>query len=163
MKLHLRREAVNNELETLMSSLHYFKLQCADHPALEITFWIGDYLQYQFNRNCIDVYQLTTLQKLLNDMVDILGGCERILKTPMPFELVAGLGWWTGPILAFITLVLLGIEEIGAEIEEPFGHDPNDLPLDLICATMVRNVEDLIRSAPGNRTFIDDLRNAKTK
>lgn len=182
MKLHLRREPVNSELEPLMSQLHYLKLKSMNHPPLEIAFWIGDYLQHQYNHNCVNIYQLTILQKLVDDLVDILGGCERILKTPMPlayaiklkqllliyclllpFELVGGLGWWTGPILAFISLILLGIEEIGAEIEEPFGHDPNDLPLDLICATMLRNVEDLITFAPGTRAFVDELRIARMK
>lgn len=175
MKLHLRRSDVNSELEPLMSSIHYFKLQSTNHPPLEIAFWIGDYLQHQYNRKCLDVYQLTTLQNLLNELVDILGGCERILKTPMPlayaiklkqllliycillpFEIVNGLGWWTGLALAFISIILLGIEEIGAEIEEPFGQDPNDLPLDLICATMLRNVEDLIMTAPTTCVFIND-------
>jgi putative membrane protein len=179
-KLHLRREGVNTELEALMPPLHYFKLQSTNHPPLEIVFWIGEYLQHQYDRKCLDVYQLTTLQKLVNDLIDIVGGCERILKTPMPlayaiklkqllliyclllpFELVSGLGWWTGPALAFISLILLGIEEIGAEIEEPFGHDPNDLPLDLICATILRNVEDLIMSAPSTRSFINDWRQAR--
>ena len=182
MKLHLRRDPVNSELEPLMSSLSYFKLKNVNHPPLEIAFWIGDYLQNQYNRGCVNVYQLTSLQKLVDDLVDILGGCERILKTPMPlayaiklkqllliycillpFELVAGLGWWTGPILAFISLILLGIEEVGAEIEEPFGHDPNDLPLDVICATMLRNIEDLIKFAPCTRSFVDDLRSARMK
>jgi ion channel-forming bestrophin family protein len=167
MKLHLRREPVNAELETLMSPLHYGKLQSVNHPPLEIAYWIGDYLQHQYNRNGVHIYQLTALQKLVDDLVDILGGCERILKTPVPlayaiklkqllliyfllepFVLVEGLGWWTGPIMAFISLVLLGIEEVGAEIEEPFGHDPNDLPLDVICNTMLRNVEDLIDAVP---------------
>jgi putative membrane protein len=153
-----------------------------DRAPLEIAFWVGEYLQHQYNRNCVNVYQLTTLQKLVDDLVDILGGCERILKTPMPlayaiklkqllliyclllpFELVGGLGWWTGPILAFLSLILLGIEEIGAEIEEPFGHDPNDLPLDVICATILRNVEDLIKSAPCSRSFMEDLRIARMK
>jgi len=116
------------------------------------------------------------------DLVDILSGCERILKTPMPlayaiklkqllliyclllpFELVGGLGWWTSPILAFLSLILIGIEEIGAEIEEPFGHDPNDLPLDIICATILRNVEGLIKSAPCSRSFMEDLRIARIK
>lgn len=170
MKLHLRREAVNQELETLMSPLHYGKLQSVNHAPLEIAFWIGDYLQHQYNRNFVNIYQLAALQKLVDDLVDILGGCERILKTPLPlayaiklkqlllmyclilpFELVGGLGLWTGPILAFVSLILLGIEEIGAEIEEPFGHDPNDLPLDVICDTMLRNVQDLIKSAPCTR------------
>lgn len=29
---------------------------------------------------------------------------------------------------------MFGIDEIGVEIEDPFGYDPNDLPLDAIGA-----------------------------
>ncbi len=105
-------------------------------------------------------------------MVNILGGCERILKTPvplvytiilktllslyfllLPLEIVNGLTWWTGPTVAFISFILLGIDEVGSEIEEPFGHDPNDLPLDFICNTMLHNVEDLIKTAPSRRHY----------
>lgn len=179
MKLHLRREPMNHELESLMSSFEYYKLKEVEHPPLEIAFWIGDYLQNQYKRKQIEIFQVIPLQKLLDDMVDILGGCERILKTPMPllytiilkallliyflflpFVLVVGLTWWTGPVLAFISIILLGIDELGAEIEEPFGHDPNDLPLDMICATMLRNVEELINLALCTRyssNFPDDV------
>ncbi|MFQ4141822.1 bestrophin family protein [Chlorogloeopsis sp. ULAP02] len=163
MKLHLRREPVNHELSLLISELQYSKLTKVNHPPLEIAFWIGDFLQHQYELKNLNIFQMNSLQELLDDLVDILGGCERILKTPMPLiytmilkmlliiyflllpvEMVGGLHLWTGPIVGFISLVLLGIDEIGAEIEEPFGHDPNDLPLDLICSTMHRNVEDLI-------------------
>jgi ion channel-forming bestrophin family protein len=166
MKLHLRRDLVNLELAPLMSSFEYHQLRDANHPPLEISLWIGEYLQTQHERQLLNVFQLNTLHKLLDDMIDILGGCERILKTPvplfytiafkallliylllLPWELVNGLTWWTGPILGFISLILLGIDEIGSEIEEPFGHDPNDLPLDVICKTMSRNVEDLIKTS----------------
>ncbi|MEG3850895.1 bestrophin family ion channel [Microcoleus sp. herbarium19] len=175
MKLHLRRDPINEELKPLMSALRYSKLKAVNHAPLEIAFWIGDYLQHQYKCNSVNIYQLTALQKLVDDLVDILGGCERILKTPLPlayaiklkqllliyclilpFELVGGLGFWTGPILALVSFILLGIEEIGAEIEEPFGHDPNDLPLDFICNTMLKNIEDLINSAPG--TPLEKLR-----
>jgi putative membrane protein len=96
-----------------------------------------------------------------------LGGCERILKTPLPliytiilrklvlvyclvlpFEIVEELHWWTGVLTAFVSLTLLSIEQIGSKIEEPFGHDPNDLPLDVICNTIKRNIEELIVLAP---------------
>ncbi len=174
MKLHLRRDPMNEELAPLMSTLQYHQLQEVNHAPLEIAFWIGDYLQHQYERQYVNVLQLTALHELLDDMVDILGGCERILKTPaplvytitlktllltyfllLPWELVNGLTWWTGPILAFMSFILLGIDEIGAEIEEPFGHDPNDLPLDFICNTITRNVNDLINNAPSQRHFCD--------
>ena len=167
MKLHLRSEPVNEEFVSLISETKYLQLKESEHPPLQIAFWIGDYLQEQHDRNCLNIYQLTTLHKLVDDLVDILGGCERILKTPLPliysiifrqvvlafclilpFDLVSDVTWWTGIIMAFVSFTLLGIEEIGSEIEEPFGHDPNDLPLDGICNTILRNIEELIRVAP---------------
>jgi putative membrane protein len=42
--------------------------------------------------------------------------------------------------VAFISYVFFGIEEIGVEIEGPFGHDANDLPLEDICETIHRNL-----------------------
>jgi putative membrane protein len=165
MKLQLRREPVNSELASLMSSSKYYTLQDVNHPPLKIAYWIGDYFQLQYERECIDDMESNALHQLLDEMVNLLGACERILKTPvplvytitlkmlltfyfllLPWELVNGLSWWTGPILAFLSSILLGIDEIGAEIEEPFGHDPNDLPLDVICKTMLRNIDDLYPS-----------------
>ena len=129
----------------------------------------------QYNRNCLDVYRLTAMQQLINHMVDALGGCERILKTPiplayaihlkqllllyclsLPFQLVEDLGWGTGLIVALVSFTLFGIEEIGIEIENPFGHDPNDLPLDAICATMQRNIDDLVSLYPSVHADIVD-------
>lgn len=166
-KLHLRGEAVNEELKVLLPPSRYFKLQAMNNPPLEVAFWISDYLQQQHQRGCIPLYQLNSMQELLNGMVDSLGGCERILKTPiplayaihlkqllllycltLPFQLVSELGFWTGPIVLLISFALFGIEEIGIEIENPFGHDANDLPLDTICTTMLRNIEDLTSLEP---------------
>jgi putative membrane protein len=169
MKLHLRTEPLDEQTALLMSEIQYFKLKDTNHPPLQIAFWIKDYLQHQYDRNCLNLYQLTALQKLVDDLVDILGGCERILKTPLPLiyaiklrqlvvvyclvlplEIVSSLTWWSSLVIAFVSFTLLSIEQIGSEIEEPFGHDPNDLPLDVICNTMLRNVEELIRLAPSN-------------
>jgi putative membrane protein len=166
-KLHLREEPINAELEELISSYQYLKLKTMTNPPLEIAFWIGDYLQQQANRQALNPYLLPQLQQLLNNMIEGLTGCERILKTPMPlayaihlkqllllycflipFEFVKELGFWTGPTVALISFTLFGIEAIGIEIENPFGYDANDLPLDTICDTMNRNIEDLISIAP---------------
>jgi ion channel-forming bestrophin family protein len=179
MKIHLRRDPMNEELEPLMSSQQYQQILAVNHGPLEVAFWLGDYLQHQYDRKQLNVFQLTALHEMLDEMVDILGGCERILKTPvplvytitlsillvvyfavLPLQIVGGLTWWTGPILAVVSLLFLAINEVGAEIEEPFGHDPNDLPLDFICNTINRNIEDLIQQAPHSRHIVDWHRKA---
>ncbi len=62
----------------------------------------------------------------------------------LPFQLVKDLGLGTGASVALISFALFGIEEIGIEIENPFGYDANDLPLDAICYTINSNIEDYI-------------------
>ena len=88
-------------------------------------------------------------------LIDYLGGCERIHKTPAALRLrgppAAGpdplllhaavrpgrdFGWGTVLDTLLVAYVFFGIEEIGVEIEDPFGHDDNDLPLERICATI---------------------------
>ena len=175
LKLHLRQEAVNPELEPFMSPAQYQKLKSMNNPPLEIAFWIEDYMHEQYERNCLDVYQLTGMNQLLNSMIDVLGGCERILKTPiplayaihlkqllllyclaLPFQMVKDLTWGTGLVVALISFTLFGIEEIGIEIENPFGHDDNDLPLNNICAAMQRNMDDLISLSPSVHEQVKD-------
>ncbi|NJO42509.1 MAG: hypothetical protein HC769_21190 [Cyanobacteria bacterium CRU_2_1] len=165
MKLYLRQESANEELKLLLSSAQYARLKQMNHPPLEIALWLQDYLQQQNQRGYLTVYQVSVMQQLVNGMVDLLGGCERILKTPiplayaihlkqlllmyclmLPFQLVKDFGWWTVPIATLISFGLLGIEEIGIEIENPFGHDANDLKLDAFCEGMKRNIDEMMTS-----------------
>ena len=87
---------------------------------------------------------------------DIHAGCDRISSTPLPFSysvllhravysfcfilpfsLESSLGIWTPVIVALIAYLFLGLDALSAELEEPFGEQENDLPLDSI----VRNIE----------------------
>jgi putative membrane protein len=168
-KLHLRGESLTDDLTALMPPQRYHELQQMNHPPLAVAFWIVDYLQSSFNAGKINAYQLSAMLSQVDTLVDALGGCERILKTPiplayaihlkqllllyclaLPFQMVSALQWWTALVVGLISLAVFGIEEIGIEIENPFGHDANDLPLDEICETMHRNVEDLITLTPQN-------------
>jgi putative membrane protein len=153
-----------------MPSKWHEKLKSINNPPLEVIFWIADYLQKQYEKKSINSYQLTAMIKLLDILVDSLGGCERILRTPIPlayaihlkqllviycltlsFQLVDNFEWWTAFFVGLTSFTVFGIEEIGIEIENPFGHDANDLPLDQICKTMETNIEDLIKLAPCTR------------
>jgi putative membrane protein len=174
-KLHLRQEPLNDEVKDLVSSSQYVKLQAIHHPPLEIAFWVNDYLNKQHQRGKIHIHKMISIVHLLNQLVDYLGSCERILRTPMPwaysihlkqllllyclmlpFEIVSTMGWLTGFVSALTSFTLLGIEEIGVEIENPFGRDPNDLPLDSICDNMRRHIEDLITLSPSSCHWLDE-------
>lgn len=169
MKLHLRDAPPNAELAELMRGDRFAKLQGMNNPPLEIAFWIADYLQTQQARGTLNTYQITYCLETLDGLVNALGGCERILRTPMPvaysihlkqllmlyclalpFQMVDSVGWATPFLVGLISFAVFGIEEIGIEIENPFGHDPNDLPLDTICRTMRQNTEDLMSLVPGS-------------
>lgn len=98
----------------------------------------------------------------LKSFMDILGGCERIKKTPIPFSyslflkkviflyiftmpigFVREFGYWACPIVALIFYVFAGIELLAEEIEDPFGVDANDLPTDTIFKTIKQNLNQI--------------------
>ena len=62
----------------------------------------------------------------------------------MPFGYVFSLGYLIIPMIVFIFFVLASLELIAEEIEDPFGHDANDLPLDNICSNIRLHVSELL-------------------
>jgi ion channel-forming bestrophin family protein len=103
------------------------------------------------------------LDNEMTAFVNNLGGMERIRNTPVPFAYAAHLQlfiviyfvglpfglyekfhWIAVPAVGCIALILLGINEIGVEIEDPFGDDPNDLPVDKICENIENNVNQIL-------------------
>lgn len=168
-KLYLRSEPVNSELEELMSRSQYLHLKNINNTPLQIVFWMADYLQKQYQRgnSVLHYSHVVFLQTTVKSMFESVGHCERILRTPLPlaysihlkqllliycvllpFQLVKDLGWGTGMFVGLISFTLLGIEEIGLEIENPFGYDTNDLPLDDICNTIKSDIEEFINCNP---------------
>ena len=163
-KLYLRGENAIGELAHVVSPKQYQMLQESSHIPLQISLWLGTYLQNEYRNNCLSVNQLMMMQRSVQGLMESLGNCERILKTPipvaysahlnqlillycflLPFQFVDQLMWLTGPFVALISFTLFGIEEIGVEIEQPFGYDANDLPLDEFCNAIENNIENLMK------------------
>ncbi len=103
------------------------------------------------------------LQPLLTAFDDITGACERIRNTPipfsyssyvkqfvvlyalvMPFGLVKEFGYGTVIASMFTFFATMGLELLAGEIEEPFGTDRNDLPLDQIAGRIAGDVRALL-------------------
>jgi ion channel-forming bestrophin family protein len=131
----------------------------AQHTALAVAGNMTLCLRDARDRGLISDIVLTSLDQNVQQLVDCLGGCERIRKTPMPFAyavhlrrslvlycftlpfaMVETFGWITVVDVLLLSYTFFGIEEIGVEIEGPFGHDDNDLPLEDICETIHKNL-----------------------
>ena len=91
------------------------------------------------------------MDKNLNGFLDACGACERIKNTPIPFSyslflkkfifiyvvtlplaFVTSFGYFSAFIATFVFYVLVSMEVLAEEIEDPFGNDDNDLPTDSI-------------------------------
>ena len=89
--------------------------------------------------------------------------CERLRHTPIPFSytlllhrtahlycfllpfgLVDVTGFMTPFVVAIVAYTFFGLDALGDELEEPFGMDNNDLPLDAMCRTMEMNALHLL-------------------
>jgi putative membrane protein len=114
-------------------------------------------------RGLISDYVMTALDQNAQLLVDYMGACERIRNTRIPFAYMVHLrralilycftlpfafidrfGWGTPFAVLLVAYILYGIEEIGVEIEDPFGEDENDLPLEQICATIEENLRGVL-------------------
>jgi putative membrane protein len=116
-----------------------------------------------YKKQTISGDQLFMVDKELKEFSDIIGACERIKNTPipysytmyikqfifiyiitLPFAFVTTSGYITVPIVVLITFVLLSVELIAEEIEDPFGRDINDLPTDELSAKIKDNVREIL-------------------
>ncbi|HET9053507.1 MAG TPA: bestrophin family protein [Cyclobacteriaceae bacterium] len=107
--------------------------------------------------------QFWVLDKEMKDFIDIMGACERIKNTPipysyamfikkfifiyiitLPFGFVTSFEYVTIPTTLLLTFVLLSVELIAEEIEDPFGRDTNDLPTDLLSEKIRENVREVL-------------------
>ncbi len=107
------------------------------------------------------------LQPLLSAFDDVTGACERIRNTPIPFSyssyikqfvvlyaivlpfgLVQEFGYGTVIASMFTFFATMGLELLAGEIEEPFGSDQNDLPLDQLAQRISLDVHFLLVPPP---------------
>jgi putative membrane protein len=141
---------------------------------------MGLWLQQLKNEGHLDVVTQAAFDKNLNQLSNIVGGCERIASTPIPFPysvllhrtvyiycfllpfgLVDSIGWMTPLIVVFIGYTFIALDAIVNEIEEPFGEAPNDLPLNTICQTIETSLREMLGQEaaafpPGKKSYLAD-------
>lgn len=133
------------------------------HVPNQVATLLFKHIQQLYSEGKINGDQLIVLNGELISFTDICGACERIKNTPipysysafikkfiffyvmtLPFGYVFSLGYLIIPVVTFVFYVLASLEIIAEEVEDPFGGDENDLPLEKISANIHKHVNEIL-------------------
>ncbi|KAH8812712.1 Bestrophin, RFP-TM, chloride channel-domain-containing protein [Xylogone sp. PMI_703] len=142
-------------------------LKRADRPLgnlpLEILTYLSAYVEEVNNNGTLkSAIVFGQIMTSLAALTDTQSNAERVLTTPLPvgynilisqivllyvyllpFQLYNSLGWVTIPGTMAAAYIILGLAAIGNELENPFGNDVNDLPLDQYCEELANEINTL--------------------
>ncbi|OCA72526.1 hypothetical protein BBI01_10435 [Chryseobacterium artocarpi] len=123
---------------------------------------LAEWVQQAKDEGSIDTIQQARFDENFDKLSDIVGGCERIISTPipysyrvllhrtvyiycflLPFGLVDSLRWFTPLIVVFVAYTFVAFEAIADEIEEPFGTEANDLALNSMCVMIDETIHEM--------------------
>jgi putative membrane protein len=169
----LRGERELPEVAALLGDEEAARLAAARHMPTAASVRLAALLREARERPGVDPVVLLPAEESRDKLLDHLGGCERILKSPLPsvygihirrfillfllalpFGLLDRLHWLTPVVTFFVAYPLLVLDQVGVELQNPFdtsnlGH----LPLDDICATIEGDLLALVASAEDGRPF----------
>jgi putative membrane protein len=164
LKEHLRDGVKFEEIEDPETQGAYEKLKKASNVPNVILTLIYAKIQQLLEEKKITGEQLIVLDTELHQYSSIQGACERIKNTPipysysmyikkfififvttLPFGFVTSFGYFTIPIVLMLFYILVSIELIAEEIEDPFGHDVNDLPTDYLAEKIRTDVREIFK------------------
>ena len=119
----------------------------------------SDQLAQAADQGLLSELRLQSLDRTIEKLLDIQGGCERIKKTPLPrgygfiagrlillygvlfpWVIVAEVGWWAIPLNVVVCLSFTLISEAGRVLEDPFTMFWNGLPLSALSRTIEVNL-----------------------
>jgi len=152
------RESLRNgknldDLTDLLSEQELDAIKAAAHMPLFVASKIAALLQQARLNHYIDGFVFKSLEEQRILLIDHMGACERILKTPMPlvyaikarrfilifllllpFSLIENLGFSAVFVYFLVAYPLLSLDRIGIELQNPFDtKNLSHLPLHTIC------------------------------
>lgn len=152
-KESLRHHKGFNHLKDVLSEEDIKQLQASAHMPLFVSCKIADLLQQARNEYGLEMLIFIECEEQRGILIDHIGACERILKTPMPlvyaiktrrfiftyllllpFSLINVIGLMSPLVVLLVAYPLLSLDRIGLELQNPFSkRNLSHLPLDTIC------------------------------
>ncbi|MEX1001944.1 MAG: bestrophin family ion channel [Crocinitomicaceae bacterium] len=162
MKEHLRDGVNLDELELTEEEIKL--LQNTSHKPSLIAKWMYAKLDEMKQNDELTQEEFLSMDTNLKTFSDIIGACERIKNTPLPYSysnfmkkfiflyvvtmplaFVNAFGYYSVLIAVFVFYILVSLEILAEEIEDPFGNDPNDLDTDELSHKIRNNVKELLK------------------
>ncbi|WP_181304470.1 bestrophin family protein [Rufibacter sp. XAAS-G3-1] len=180
LKHQLRKTDPSGDFQRLLPQELVQKLAKARFKPILLLKEMGMWVQAGKEAGRIDSITQAAIDHNLNQLSGIVGGCERIASTPipytynvllhrtvylycflLPFGLVDSIGWMTPLMVVFVGYTFMALESIVTEIEEPFGTEPNDLALNAISQTIEASLlemagQDVPKALKPKKKFILD-------
>jgi putative membrane protein len=133
------------------------------HPPIHVAQLIINKVYFLNKKSIITNDQMWMINEELKTFMEVCGACERIKNTPIPFSYslfikkfifiyistlpigyVTMLGYWVAPLVAFAFYVLVSLELIAEEIEDPFNMDNNDIPTSKLASNISLHVKNIL-------------------
>jgi ion channel-forming bestrophin family protein len=161
---NLRGQRSLPELVPLIGAEGTERLAAADYMPGAVALEISRLLREAVETQGMDQFAFVRAEEERAKLIDHVGGCERILKSPLPvaysiqirqfiflflvalpFGIVAKVDWLTPLVTMLVAFPILALDEIGVELQNPFSPDRlNHLPLDDICSQLERSLLSLL-------------------
>ena len=162
LKHQLRRTDPYDDLKQRLDENKLDLIMKAKYKPIVIMRFMAEWVQKEKDQGKIDTIQQARFDENLDKLADVVGGCERIVSTPipysyrvllhrtvyiycslLPFGLVDTLGWFMPFIVIFVAYTFVAFEAIADEIEDPFGTEANDLALNSMCNMIDETIHEL--------------------
>lgn len=163
LRHELRGTSPEPDFTRLLPAADCARLAAARYKPAVLLLMVGESLRDARSQGHLLPVLAPALEQPLGRLSDVLGGCERIAGTPIPFTysviihrtiylyclllpfgLVDSIGLMTPVVVGFIAYTFFALEALGAQIEEPFGLEPNDLALDAIASMIEATLREML-------------------
>lgn len=157
LRHQLRFTDSSDDLKRLLKSEDLLEIKSTKYQPIMLLQKMAEQIKIAKKEQRITAIEQLAFEENFNKISDIIGGCERIASTPipytysvllhrtvylycflLPFGFVQTLGWMTPFAIVFIAYTFVALEAIADELEDPFGLQPNDLALDAM-SKMIEN------------------------
>jgi ion channel-forming bestrophin family protein len=163
LRHQLRHTDPQTDLAQRLSPARLERVLASRFRPMTLVLCASEWVRNEVREGRLDGFAVLAFERNLNGLSDVIGGCERIASTPLPFAytvmihrtvyffcallpfgLVDSIGALTPVFAVFVAYAFMAHEAIASQIEDPFGTEDNDLALTAMSLHIEAALHDLL-------------------